>query len=117
VPVIAAAAIANLMLAQTPTLTVFVACLFVAGMVNVMNNLFDNKWMMELDQERCGTLLGVFNMALTPWLFVVPLAGGVLAEFVGMPAVFVATGIALAIAALVLALLMPAPRPVSAQTP
>lgn len=110
VPVIGLAAIANLALAQAPTLTVFVACLFAAGLVNVMNNLFDNKWMMELDQERCGTLLGVLNLALTPWLFVVPLAGGVLAELVGMPAVFMATGVALTLGALVLALGMPAPR-------
>lgn len=114
VPVLAAAALANGVLAQTGSLQVFVACLVVAGMVTVMNNLFDNKWMMELDQERCGTLLGVLNLALTPWLFVVPLGGSVLAELVGVPAVFVATGAALALAAFVLFAAMSAPRPLKA---
>ncbi|MFN3429603.1 MAG: MFS transporter [Candidatus Sericytochromatia bacterium] len=115
VPVIVAAALANLWLSLTPSLPVFVGCLFVAGMVSMINNLFDNKWMMELDEARCGTLLGVLNLALTPWLFMVPLAGGVLAELVGIPAVFVATSIALVLGALVLALLMPAPRALEAQ--
>ena len=115
VPVIGAAAIANVVLALTPSLPIFVACLFVAGMVSMINNLFDNKWMMELDEARCGTLLGVLNLALTPWLFVVPLGGGMLAEWVGIPAVFVATSVALVLGALVLALLMPAPRTLEAQ--
>ena len=107
-PVVAAAALANLALAQTPSLPVYVACLVVAGLVTVVNQLVDNKYMMELDPHRCGTLIGVLNLALTPWLLVLPLGAGLLAEFVGVPAVFVGTAVALALAA---ALLLPQPSP------
>ena len=104
VPLVAAAALANVALAMTPPLAAYVACLVVAGFVGVANQLFDNKTMMELDQTRCGTLVGALNLALTPCLFVLPIGAGVLAELVGVPAVFLATGVCLAAAALVLAL-------------
>lgn len=110
VPAIAAAALANVVLAQTPPLAVYVACLVVAGLVNVVNQLVDNKLMMELDAGRCGTLLGVLNLALTPWLLVLPAIAGVLAELAGVPAVFMATGAALGLATAALALLR-APSP------
>lgn len=103
IPVMVAAGAANVVLAQTPALPAYVACLVVAGLATVLNNMIDQKYMMELDPDRCGTLLGVLNLALTPWLLVLPLGAGVLAEFVGVPAVFLATGGALWCAAAVLA--------------
>lgn len=110
VPAIAAAGLANVLLATTPSLPFYVACLVVAGFVNVVNLLVDNKYLMELDQERCGTLLGVLNLALTPGLFVLPVAAGVLAELAGVPAVFVATGAVLWLATALLVLLRPHAR-------
>ncbi len=112
VPAIAAAGVANVALAQTPSLPFYVACLVVAGFVTVINQLVDMKYMMELDQDRCGTLIGVLNLAMTPWLFVLPLAAGLLAEFAGVPAVFVATGVGLGLATALLVLLRPQAAPV-----
>jgi Na+/melibiose symporter-like transporter len=110
VPAVAAAAVANLALAATPPLPVYVGLLVVAGFVNVVNQLVDNKFLMELDPARCGTLLGALNLALTPWLLVLPLGAGVLAELAGVGAVFAATGAALGLAvALLLALDRPPP--------
>ena len=111
VPAIAAASVAHLVLAQTPALPVYVGCLVLAGLVNVVNQLVDNKYMMELDEERCGTLLGALNLALAPALLLLPALAGVLAELAGVPAVFVATGAALALATALLLLLTPARHP------
>lgn len=98
-PAVIAAALALLWLATTPPLPVYTALLVVAGFVTVVNQLIDNKFMMELDAARCGLLLGVMNLVLTPFLLVLPLAAGVLAEWAGVPAVFAATGGCLGLAA------------------
>ena len=106
-PAVVAAGIASLWLATTPPLPVYVCLLVIAGFVTVVNQLVDNKFMMDLDAARCGLLLGVMNLVLTPFLLILPAAAGVLAERAGVPAVFAATGGCLGLSAAVLLLFPP----------
>lgn len=93
-----------------PSLPVFVACLAVIGCANVIFNICDSKWLLELDRERCGAVVSFFNLALMPSSVVLALGSGAIAQALGMPALFGLTAISWIAGGVLLALAVAEPR-------
>lgn len=110
VPAAVAAGAAHLVFLAVPSLPVFVACLTVIGCANVIFNICDGKWLLELDRERCGAVVSFFNLALMPSSVVLSLGSGAIAQALGMPALFGLTGLAWIAGGLLLAASVREPR-------
>ena len=94
VPAAIVAGLAHLVFLAVPSLPVFVGCLIAIGCANVVYNICDSKWLLELDRERCGAVVSFFNLALMPTSVALSLGSGAIAQVLGMPALFGLTGLA-----------------------
>ncbi|MHB2019017.1 MAG: MFS transporter [Candidatus Xenobia bacterium] len=87
------AAVGNLVMAAGCGLTVFIVALLMVGCANAMMQMLDSKWMLELDPDRCGAAVSYFNLALLPATAGLPMLAGIVAQHVGMHAVFNGTAL------------------------
>jgi predicted MFS family arabinose efflux permease len=110
VPATMLAGVAQLALAARPPLAAFVLCLLVIGCGNVVLAIGDSKWLLEVDEGRAGLTMSLFNLALLLPTAGLALAGGALADAIGIGPVFAIAGGCWLAGGALLALALPAPR-------